>query len=270
MRTYTAAYEQTIRSTLALAATFTEPDWHVPTECPGWTVKDQLAHLVGVELNLLGEPDPEPGPDAEVPEFDHVRNDFGRFLETAVQLRRPLPGPVVVAQLADALERRLVQLPSLNPNRIVMCPDGREGTYTRLMKFRALDCWAHEQDIRRAVGRPGNLDAPAARCFWELLSNALPRIVARLGKAEPGRSVAFEISGPPDFHVAVRVDGDRRGHWTEPDAPTTDALTTGLAMDWESYVRLTAGRCGPDAVTVQVDGDADLAARILANMAVTP
>ncbi|MFI0479145.1 maleylpyruvate isomerase family mycothiol-dependent enzyme [Actinomadura sp. 9N215] len=261
MRTNTAAYEQTIRSTLALAATLAEPDWDLPTECPGWTVKDQVAHLAGVELTLLGEP----APDVEVPEFDHVRNDFGRFLEAAVQVRRPLPGPVVAAQLADALERRLVQLPGLDPDRIVMCPDGRDGPYSRLVKFRAMDCWTHEQDIRRAVGRPGNLDAPAALCFWELLSAALPRIVARPGKAEPGQSVAFRISGPPDFHVAVRVDDDRRGRWVEPEAPTAE-----LAMDWETYARLTAGRRTAGDVTVQVDGDAELAARVLANMAITP
>jgi hypothetical protein len=41
-------------------------------------------------------------------------------------------------------------------------------------------------------------------------------------------------------------------------------------MDWETYVRLTAGRCTPDAVTVHVTGDPALAARVLAAMAVTP
>ncbi|TDD35064.1 maleylpyruvate isomerase family mycothiol-dependent enzyme [Actinomadura sp. KC06] len=261
MRTNTAAYEQTIRSTLALAATLADADWLLPTECPGWTVKDQVSHLVGVELGLLGEPEPE----VEVPDFEHVRNDFGRWLEAAIHVRRPLPGPVVAAQLADALERRLAQLPGLDPDRVVMCPDGREGPYSRLVKFRAMDCWTHEQDIRRAVGRPGNLDAPAAHSFWELMSVALPRIVARPGKAEPGRSVAFTISGPPDFRAAVRVDGDRRGQWAEPADPTAE-----LAMDLETYVRLTAGRCTPDDVTVQIDGDKELAGRVLANMAITP
>lgn len=261
MRTVIAAYEQTVRSTLALGATLAQDEWGLPTECPGWTVKDQFAHLAGVELALLGEP----MPDIQVPEFDHVRNDFGRVVEIAVHARRPVPGPVVAAQLADALERRLAELPGMDPDRVVMCPDGREGSYTRFMKFRAMDCWTHEQDVRRAVGRPGNLDAPAARCFWELLSPGLPRVVARPARAEPGQSVAFRISGPPGFHVAVRVDDDRRGHWAEPDAPTAE-----LSMDWETYARLAAGRCTPDDVTVQVGGDQDLAARVLASMALTP
>lgn len=261
MRAATDAYEQTIRSTLGLAGTLGEADWHLPTECPGWTVKDQVAHLAGVELDLLGDP----RPDIDLPEFDYIRNDFGRFMEKAVHVRRPVPGPDVAAELADALERRLAELPGMDPDRILMCPDGREGPYSRFMKFRAMDCWTHEQDIRRAVGRPGNLDAPAAGCFWDLLSAGLPRVVARLAKPEPGQSVALKISDPVDHHVAVRVDDDGRGHWTDPGDPTVE-----LAMTWETYVRLAAGRCTPDAVTVEITGDEDLATRVLANMAITP
>ncbi|TDC39330.1 maleylpyruvate isomerase family mycothiol-dependent enzyme [Actinomadura sp. KC345] len=257
MRATTAAYEQTVRSTVALAAEFGDADWERPTECPGWTVKDQLSHLVGVELGLLGDPPP----DIDVPEFDHIRTEFGRSLEAAVHVRRPVPGPAVAAELADVLERRLAQLPGIDPDRAVTLPDGNGGTYAHLMKFRAMDCWTHEQDVRRAVGRPGNLDAPAAHCFWELLSKGLPIIAARRAKAEPGQIVAFTISDPLDFHVAVRVGDDGRGHWTAPDAPTAE-----LAMDWETYVRLTTGRCTPDAVTVHTTGDRDLASRTLAAM----
>ncbi|GAA4293000.1 hypothetical protein GCM10023178_77830 [Actinomadura luteofluorescens] len=140
------------------------------------------------------------------------------------------------------------------------------GPYTRFMEFRAMDCWTHEQDIRRAVGRPGNLDAPAARCFWDLLSRPLPRIVARAAKGEPGRSAALSISGPPDFEVAVTGGGDGRGEWS--DAPASPAAR--IAMDWETYVRLTAGRCGAGDVAVRTEGDGELAGRILATMGVTP
>lgn len=261
MRAEIDAYEQTVRSTLALAGTFGDADWDRPTDCPGWTVKDQVSHLVGIEKDLLGDPPPE----VEVPEFDHLRNDFGRSLERAVHARRPVPGPEVAAELADALERRLAQLPGIDPERVVRLPEGRDGTYARLMKVRAMDCWTHEQDIRRAVGRPGNLDAPAARCFWELLSEALPIVVARRAKAAPGQTVAFRISGALARHVAVRVGEDGRGRWAEPEGEVTE-----LAMDWESYVRLTAGRAAPDAVEVDASGDEELAARVVAAMGVTP
>ncbi|QKG21980.1 maleylpyruvate isomerase family mycothiol-dependent enzyme [Actinomadura verrucosospora] len=258
-----AAFEQTVRSSLALAATLGAAEWDRATECPGWTVKDQFAHLVSVEAALLGDPAPE----VEVPEFDHVRNDFGRFLEAGVHARRAVPGPQVAAELADVLERRLVQLADQDPDAPATLPNGKEGTYALFMRFRAMDCWTHEQDVRRAVGRPGNLDAPAAGCFWAILSKGLPLVVARKAGAEPGQSVLFRITGPVEHRVAVVVDDGGRGSFAE-DVP--DAVTAELDLDWEGYVRLTAGRCGPDAVKSQAKGDAELAGRVLANMALTP
>ncbi|GAA4309835.1 hypothetical protein GCM10023178_74440 [Actinomadura luteofluorescens] len=102
MRANTAAYEQTIRSTLALAATLSDDDWDRPTECPGWTVKDQFSHLAGVERDLLGDP----APPVELPELGHLRNDFARYLENAVHARRPVPGPRVAAELAKSEAKR--------------------------------------------------------------------------------------------------------------------------------------------------------------------
>jgi uncharacterized protein (TIGR03083 family) len=264
MRAKVTAFEQTVRSTLALAETFEAADWIRPTECPGWTIKDQIAHLVGVERMLLGDVQPAHEPPPDLP---RVRNDFGRVLEVAVDARRSVPGAEIVAELGDALERRLAALPGIDPERQVKCPDGRMGSYTRFMAFRALDCWTHEQDIRRAVGRPGNLDAPASQCFWEIFGRGLPIVVAARAKAAPGQSADFTIVGPPSFRSYVVVDENGRGE------ATTDASgkpTVALRMSWETYVRLTAGRCGPETVKIDIDGDRDLADRILANMTLTP
>jgi hypothetical protein len=41
-------------------------------------------------------------------------------------------------------------------------------------------------------------------------------------------------------------------------------------MSWEDYVRLATGRCGPEAAEVSIEGDRELADRILTNMALTP
>jgi hypothetical protein len=79
--------------------------------------------------------------------------------------------------------------------------------------------------------------------------------------------VLFRITGPVEHRVAVVVDGDGRGAFAG-EAP--DGATAELDMDWEGYVRLTAGRCGPEAVKVQARGDAELARRVLAGMALTP
>ena len=34
-------------------------DWSTPTDLPGWDVRDNVAHLIGIEATLLGDPSPE-------------------------------------------------------------------------------------------------------------------------------------------------------------------------------------------------------------------
>ncbi|HEX6471867.1 MAG TPA: maleylpyruvate isomerase family mycothiol-dependent enzyme [Streptosporangiaceae bacterium] len=263
---HVAAYEQTVRSMIALAETLAPDDWERPTECPGWTVRDQVSHVVGVERWMLGESDPEhPLPD----DIPHVRNDFGRALEVAVDVRRSVPGPKVVDELRDVLDRRLAALPAADPDRPVTLPSGRPGTYVELMKFRAFDIWTHEQDIRRAVGRPGNLDAPAAERARDIITSGFPFVVGKRAAAAPGQSVTLEVTGPlaGTLHVAVGPDG-RAGFADPPPAGNPPTVT--LRMDWETYARLASGRITADAADVAITGDPDLAHRVLHGMAITP
>jgi uncharacterized protein (TIGR03083 family) len=44
------------RSVSALGAELDESDWRLPTDLPGWTVQDNLAHLIGTERMLQGLP----------------------------------------------------------------------------------------------------------------------------------------------------------------------------------------------------------------------
>ena len=99
------------------------------------------------------------------------------------------------------------------------------------------------------------------------VGNALPNVVAKYAKAAPGRSADFMISGPVCFRRTVLVDQEGNGQVVVGLCGPPDVV---LHMDLETYVRLTAGRCGPESVRVAVQGDHALASRILAGMAVTP
>ena len=63
-------------TTLALARELPEDSADLPTDCPGWTVRDQLAHMVGLEQTFAGS---TPLP-CELPPLDHVKDDFTRFI----------------------------------------------------------------------------------------------------------------------------------------------------------------------------------------------
>ncbi|MDL4775632.1 maleylpyruvate isomerase family mycothiol-dependent enzyme [Actinomadura xylanilytica] len=259
-----AAFEQTIRSTLALAETFDEADWARPTDCPGWSVQDVVAHLASVEIGMLGE-DAAPG-HVLAGDPAHVRNALGRIVEIGVDARRGRTGPEVLAELREVLERRLAVLPGIDPEEPALAPTGNTVPYAELMVFRTFDCWVHEQDVRRAVGRPGNLGAPGAERARRIMTRGLPMVVGKRAGAEPGQTVAFEVGGDLPFTLYLEVDGAGKAAFVDHVA----APDTLLRMDWEAYMRLGTGRCGPGDVVVETAGDTALAGRILANMALTP
>jgi uncharacterized protein (TIGR03083 family) len=229
-------------------------------------VRDCVAHIIGVERDLLGEPVPEHQLPADLV---HVRTEFQRYTEVPVDLRRDRGPRELVAELREVVDRRLAMLRAdeSDPDEPARGPIGYKLTYLQLLNMRVFDIWAHEQDIRRAVGRPGNLDGPAAELSRDWLLPALPRVVAKAAGAPPGSAVVFEVTGPVAFTVAVTVNDAGRGA-LQAETPATPTVT--LAMDWETFIRLACGRVRPEAVAVKVEGDQALAQRILAAMALTP
>ena len=63
----------------------TGAEWATATDCPGWSVQDNLAHIIGTERMLLGDPAPE----VDTGEAPHVHNEIGRINELWITERRP-------------------------------------------------------------------------------------------------------------------------------------------------------------------------------------
>jgi|SRR5450631_2860459 len=78
------AFAQTTQAVIDLASACSDDDLATATECPGWTVHDQISHVVGVEAWLEGYKDPR----VKMPQYEHIRNDLGRRVEYAVEVRR--------------------------------------------------------------------------------------------------------------------------------------------------------------------------------------
>jgi uncharacterized protein (TIGR03083 family) len=247
------AFERTVRSTMEVGGTLAEAEWALPTECPGWSVQDVVSHLIGVELILLGEPDP----DHRLPDgLDYLRHETGRRLELAVDIRRRLPPAAVLAELGSVLDRRLAQLREVTADGADPEGDtlffGRQ-PLSRSMRIRVFDAWAHEQDIRRATGRQGGLDSPAAQVSRAFLAQVLPAVVSRAGLPD-GTGVRINVGGEQEIHQTV---GD--------GAPQVTVST-----DWETFVRLACGRVDPGLAKVDGSGNPEHVRRVLAALAVTP
>jgi uncharacterized protein (TIGR03083 family) len=147
-------------------------------------------------------------------------------------------------------------------------PLGAELTLEEAMRYRAFDIWVHEQDLRTALGRPGNLDSPGAHVARDYLLDALPGVVAERTDAPRSSAIVFDVHGPVEFLRTVRID--IQGRATLETAPALGPAAA-LSLDWETYVRLACGRVSPEAVAdrVKTEGDTDLAAAILRNFTVT-
>jgi uncharacterized protein (TIGR03083 family) len=265
------ALESTWSSLRSVCDELTAQEWLLPTECPGWTVRDQVAHVAALEHKLLGRPEP----DSELPaDLPHVRNDFGLITERGILARRDLPVDELLVEFDDVTDERLAYLRSapLDAEALVPGVMGREMPLVRMLALRVFDCWTHEQDVRRAVGRPGNLDGPAAAVSRDWIVQSLPYVVAKKAAAMPGTTVSFDVDGPLTVNATVAVRDDGRGMLRDAAAAPAalTAPTAHLSTDWETFARLAAGRVEPLHATVAVDGDRELAERVLAAMPVTP
>lgn len=271
------AFAQTAQAVLDLGSSCTPADFDRPTECRGWTVKDQFSHIVGLESYLEGA---QP-PDVDVSHLPHVRGEIGRFMETWVEARRGMPGEDIVGELESILPRRLAHLrdPALQPETIIDTPFGPRSAL-RAVTLRAVDVWCHEQDLRVALGRPGNLDSPAAALFVQSIMDALPVIVARKAAVPVGDVVIIDCTGPVAARDGVRVvEGPDGRPFGEPlftggpssqDPATPQGPRTSITLSTEALTRRGAGRRSVDALHYTVVGDEDLARAVLEDLPVTP
>jgi uncharacterized protein (TIGR03083 family) len=263
LQEYVDAFEQSARSLLWVADDLDPDDWQRPTDLPGWSVQDVVAHLAAVEHELLdGEPPP-----ALATYGAHVRDAFGQHMERGVAARRDMPPDDIVNELRRCLQQRLPQMRGMRadgpPTRVA---DERWDAAT-LLRNRAFDSWMHEQDVRRAVTRPGNLDGRGALVTKEILLWALPVLVARRAGAVAGQSLRLESTGALGFTGDVVIGADGRGALSR--VPIADA-TAVVRADWETWVRLLGGRMSSSDAVVEMAGDRGLAQRLVDGLCFTP
>ena len=198
------AFAHTGQAVTDLGRGLTDEQLALPTDCPGWTVKDHVSHVVAVESHLEGLPEPH----VDVPGYDHVRNDLGHFMEAGVEARRSRAGVDVVRELEYVLGRRVATVgsPGLELDSIVAGMQDRPTTIGELLRMRTMDIWVHEQDIRAALDEPGNLDSPAAAVFVASAVRTVPQAIARRAEVPIGDTVILELTGPVTARIGVRVE----------------------------------------------------------------
>lgn len=242
-----------------------EEEWSTPTDLPGWRVHDVAAHVAHLESLLAGAEHEE----VDIGEPAHVTGLLGQFTEQGVVARRDHGADDLINEIRESATTRHTALLADPPDDGAAPAPGVFGllgwSTETLLRNRPLDVWMHEQDVRRAVGRPGNLDSPAAVHTADYLAESLGYVLGKKLAAPAGTSVVLEISGHAPHAVAIGEDG--RGHrLEEPPAEPTARLAT----DREAFILLAGGRRPVEPGAVTVTGDTGLGQRVLEQLAVTP
>ena len=167
---WTRAQERVIA--LLQGATAEQAETRVPA-CPDWTVRDLLAHVVGLGADVVAGN-----------EVDDHNEDWTR---AQVEARRDHAVADVLAEWRDLTA----------PMREWMAEHG-----TRPLG----DVIIHEQDLRGAVGVPGGKDTDGLRAIRDRF---VPRLGARLGELPPlalvGEDWTWTSGGDPDdAHVVLQ------------------------------------------------------------------
>lgn len=250
---------------VAFARDIPESQWDLPTDLAGWSVKDNVAHTAHLESVLAG------GPEETLPvdPAPHIKDLSGFYTEQGVLARRDRDMAALADEIEQAVATRYAALladPPTDGAAAPPCtPGGVPWNNDTLLNNRPLDIWMHEQDIRRAIDRPGGYDGPTAAHVLTRLANALPMVLGKRVAPPVGTSVRIDVP-EADASWSAAIGEDGRAAAIEP----TDDPTVRITLSAEDFVVLAGGRRSLAQTGPTYHGDAELGQTLLANFAVTP
>ena len=222
-------------------------EWELPSLAQYGRVRDLIAHLVGVEENLLGllgdgsQPDASRWP-------DHVLATAGH-----VETCRSMTTDALLERWHRAARRLSAVASSESPERPITVND--VPTTTRgMFVLRTFEVWTHHEDVCRATGRPlPFLDGSRLRLMSLELMNALPAALTVIGQALPGRTMEIVLTGRGGASYLRPMALQSEVGW--PDVTIT--------TDIVDFCRVASHRLAPAELQVAVRGDAELCHRVL-------
>ena len=196
----------------AMLAELADDEWAMPSRCAGWSARDVVAHLVGVNIfwhasvvaGLAGTPtrvlaafDPAATPSLMVDRMSAMSRH--EVLDQFVATNETFLG--VVAELSDAGWSTVAESPAGHVS-------------IRLLAQHALwDCWVHERDVAVALGITTAAEPDEVRSCLQYAAAVSPALGIGLGHSSPG-VFAVEATDPTirfvldvGESVAVRDEG---------------------------------------------------------------
>lgn len=242
-------------------------DWHKPTVCAPWTVKDVAAHLLDVQIRRLSSqrdgvraaPPAQPveGFDDLVSRLNAQNADWVRVASRI----SPLLLTEFIAIVGDELGQFFASLDPLAPAPISVLWAGEHESpnwFDTAREFTEL--WMHQQHIREAVGQPVLTSHRLTHPVLDTFMRALPHTYRNVSAPE-GASVWVCLTGEAgdDWTLVREREGWRlySGHHASPTA----RVQMEQDVAWRLFTKgLTPAQARPD---IAIKGDETLGAQVL-------
>jgi uncharacterized protein (TIGR03083 family) len=241
-------------------------EWARPTACPGWTVKDVAAHVLGDFVGRLSIH--RDGVHVEHPRDGEAFPAFlDRINEEWVRATRRL-SPAVLVDLVSTVGADIVRfwqtvdLDAVGGSVRWAGPEAHPFWLDVAREY--TEYWTHQQQIRDATGRPGLADARYVGPVIDTFLRALPHTLRDV-TAPVGSTLRVGVTGPGGGTWTCTRGADRWHLGGPATDPLTDPPTATLDLDTDTTWRLCTRGITPEqaADRARVGGDRRLAAAAL-------
>jgi len=237
-----AAFWRTAQELYGMLTGLQPDQWALPTTTEYGTVKDLVAHLLGVErysTHSVTHRD-EHDPDVSTAHTSVGLGDIERL--------RDIAGPEVAQRWFDAAGDTAAAFREDVDDRPIDV-HGIPAPADMALVFRTFELWAHMEDICAAVGRPlPRLDGPRMGLMASTLVSVLPMFFTDPDESQRGRVARIVLLGPGGGVADLALD---------PAAAGT-AASARMVTDVVDFCRIASRRLPIDALERQTSGESHL------------
>jgi uncharacterized protein (TIGR03083 family) len=250
------AFRRTVDSLDAVLAGLAPEEWARPA-LRDLDVQGLVGHLIGVEREFQARVGSNP---ASAVEAHHVGST-----QAAADAEAGRPPASTHRDWLAMTVRTIDRVEAAASPEAPVTMHGVTLPLDQWLVVRSFEMWTHEEDVRRAVGRP--LLAPeTARLalMTQLAVSLLPTGMARAGRATAGRATAGRATAGRSARLVLTGDGG--GTWQIPPADGSTADVR-IVVDCVTFCRLVANRHAPTDAAAVITGDQALADDVFAGAA---
>lgn len=242
-----------------------DASWAAPTPCPGWSVHDIAAHVLGDDVGRLARArdhftGPGPRTSESLPQFIDRIND-----EWVVAARRMSPRLLLstLVWTGEQITELWNELPHDSVGEVVSWagPDPAPVWLDAARDF--TEYWVHRQQVHEALAQDAANDPVTLHTVIDTFMRALPHTL-RDHERPVGTTFSFVVSGTAGgaWTVERRIEG-----WRLSDQDTSpNAVVLDVERTWKLCVRMVQPQTAEEHA--EITGDQDLGSAALSMVSI--